>query len=509
MIAPPMSSGRVTRALLVSFSLLLTSHPAQLMAQAAHNWHTLSNGMDVTYVGIGGGAGQTGGVDGIGSWVDGNDLRGNHLTNLGEFGYRQTSFWTSACVLGAPPAIGLDYPAIAFFEYAGGNNNLQNVFVRPGCSPGGVPLGVTSAGALPYGLAPGTSTSFLITGFPDLDGVPTTLKFLLPNDGLPPTSSFSSTTIIAAGAASLPISSTGFCWDVEFTWLPTTLASLDHIDGWWFWQTNSIHDNQYWAMSNDELNTYTSNTVALIQGGTALATFFSGTELVWHSTTSAPSLNVALNPAGFQGNGSYDSALSTSAINPNGGWDVGRNGGVSLSGLGGVVNPNTGLAAQNPAGSPFGGVPTLGYMSWDNEPTVPGLRTVWHQIDWGGVLGTHPASPMLPDALVGPPGTRLPISITSGLIAGSVWPQAVTAGQWSLMLHTAIQGHAEPNPVGYPAIFDQWASTNQLPISGVAPVCIIGLPLVIDAGSTGVLADLSDFAFGDRMSVSTSVTILD
>ncbi len=472
--------------------------------------HTLSNGMDVVYAGIGGGAGQVGEVDGIGSWVDGNDLRGNQLTLLGEFGYRQTSFWSSACVLGAPPAIALEFPGMLFIEYTGRNNNLQDIFVRPGCTPGGAPAGITSGGALPFGFSPGASANFLLSGLPQDAPVPSGLELLIPNNGLLPDCIGGSATIVAAGNASLPIASTGFCWDVEFTWMPTAVVSEDHIDGWWHWQVNSIHDNQYWAMSNDELNSFTSNTIALTQGGTTLTTFFSSTEYVWQSMTRDPSLNVALNPAGFQGNGPYDVAASTSPINPNGGWDVGRNGGVSLSGLGGVLNPNTGLSTQNPAGSPFGGVPALGYMSWDNEPAVPGLRTVWHQIDWAGIFGIAPnVSAAVPDALAGPPGRRLPISITSVIFPSPGWPQAVTAGQWSLMLHTAVAGHAEPNPLGEPAPSDQWASTNMLPISGLSPVCALGIPIVIDAGSTGVLSDHSDFDFTDRMSVSTSVTILD
>lgn len=497
----------VSKAVFVAAFLLALA--LEIPAQANGNWHTLSNGMDAVYVGIGGGAGQVGGTDGIGSWIDGNELRGNHVTPLGEFGYRQVSFFTSECVLGAPPAISLNYPLIVFFEYANRNNNRQDVFTRPSCAAGGLPLGTTSGGALPYGLSPGASASFFLLPVSSATGSPSMAKIMIPNNGLLPTSNGGTATIIAAASADLSIASTGFCWTVQFTWLPSALLSMDHVDGWWFWQVNSIHNNQYWAMSTDELNAYSSNTVAVTGGGTALATFFGSTEYEWHSISRDPTLNTALNPAGFHGGGSYDSATTTAPINPNGGWDVGRHGAVSLSGLGGAINPHTGLGTQNPSATPFGGVPTLGYMSWDNA--VPsGLRVVWHQIDWGGVLGIAPDSGLLPDVLVGPSGTRLPISNTSVLMPGPGWPQAATTAQWSLMLHTAVGGHAEPDPLGYPDMFNtQWAITNQLPLAGLSAVCFIGVPVVIDAGSTGVAADLSDFDFGQRMSVSTSITIID
>lgn len=486
-------------------------------AQNATNWHTLSNGLDAVYLGIGGGSGQVGGADGIGNWVDGNDLRGNYVTGLGTFGYRQVSFFTSECVLGAPPALGLNFPAILFIEYAGRNNNLQDVFTRPTCV-GGIPVGTTTGGALPYGLSPGASANFFLTGLPSGVGLPSTAAILIPNNGLAPASNGGSATIIAAAGANLGITSTGFCWNVEFTWLPSALLSLDNIDGWWHWQTNSVNNNQYWAMSNDELNSFSSNTVGLAGGQTALQAFFGSFEYEWHSTSRDPTLNTALNPAGLNGAGPYYAGVTAAPFNPNGGWDVGRHGGVSISGTGGTLNPITGLGTQNPTGSPAGGIPTYGYQSWDNEPFTPGLRTVWHQVDWYGVFGVN-LGLFLPgaNALVGP-GTsqRLPVPVTSLINPGPGWPQAVTTAQWGLMFHTATAGHVETDPLGFPAgafgVQGKWSTTNHLPISGLSPVCAIGLPVVIDGGSTGVQNDLSDFNFDPsqtRMSVSTSVTVID
>lgn len=486
-------------------------------AQNATNWHTLSNGLDALYLGIGGGSGQVGGVDGMGTWVDGNDLRGNYVTGLADFGYRNVSFFTSECVLGGPPALALNFPAIVFIEYAGRNNNAQDIFTRPACV-GGLPVGTTTGGALPYGLSPGASANFFLTGLPSGAGLPSTTVILIPNNGLAPgTAAGGTATIIAAAGANLGITSTGFCWNVEFTWLPSALLSLDNIDGWWHWQTNSVNNNQYWAMSNDELNSYSSNSVGLVGGGVGLAAFFGSTEYEWHLTSRDPTLNTALNPAGINGTGPYYAATTAAPFNPNGGWDVGRHGGVSISGLGGTLNPTTGLGTQNPTNTPAGGVPTYGYMSWDNEPFVPGPRTVWHQVDWSGVFGVDPSTGARPDALVGP-GTsqRLPISVTSGVFPPPGWPQAVTTGQWSLMFHTATAGHVETDPLGFPAgafgVQGKWTTTNHLPIGGLAPVCAIGLPVVIDGGSTGVQSNLSDFNFDPsqtRISVSTSVTVLD
>ncbi len=488
-------------------------------AQNATNWHTLSNGLDAVYLGIGGGSGQAGGIDGIGSWVDGNDLRGNHVTGLGTFGYRQVSFFTSECVLGAPPALGLNFPAIVFIEYDGRNNNLQDIFTRPTCV-GGIPTGTTTGGVLPYGLTPGASSNFLLTGLPSGAGLPSTTTILIPNNGLQGTNGSGAggtATILAAAGANLGISSTGFCWNVEFTWLPTAVQSMDHIDGWWHWQTNSVNNNQYWAMSNDEMNSYSSNTIGLGGGGSALQIFFGSTEYEWHSTSRDPTLNTALNPAGFNGSGPFYSGVTAAPFNPNGGWDVGRHTGVSLSGTGGVTNPITGLGTQDPTGSPMGGITTYGYMSWDNEPFAPGLRTVWHQVDWFGIFGANmDAFAGISDALVGPPGTRLPVSVTSLINPGPGWPQAVTTGQWALMFHTATAGHIETDPLGFPAgsfgVLGKWETTNHLPIGGISPVCALGIPVVIDGGSTGVKGDVSDFEFEPtvaRMSVSMSRTVID
>jgi hypothetical protein len=484
-------------------------------AQNGTNFHVLSNGMDAVYLNIGGGSGQTGGADGLGNWIDGNDLRGNYVTALGEFGYRQTTFFTSQCVLGAPPAVALDFPGILFIEFDGRNPNDQDIFTRPACTAG-IPNGTTTGGFLPYGLSPGASTNFFLAGLPTGAGLPSTAAILLPNNGLAPASNGGTATLIAAAGASLPIASTGFCWVVMFTWAPSALVGLDNIDGWWHWNINSVNNNQYWGISNDELNSFSSNTVGLSGNQTQLDAFFASFEYEWQATTRDPSMNTALNPAGINGTGPYYVADNNGGINFNGGWDLGRHGGVSISGTGGTLNPITGNGTQDPAGTPSGGVTAYGYHSWDNFPAVPSLRTVWHQVDWAGVLGVDPES-LGPgyDALVGPPGQRLPVGVSSLVNPGAGWPQAVSIGQFTLMFHTPNTAHAETDPVGFPAgsfgVGGQWAATNMLPIGGLAPTCQ-AVPVAVQYGSVAVKSDLSDFEFDpavDRVSVTGNIMIID
>jgi len=493
---------------------------SSVQAQNGSNWHVLSNGIDAAYGGIGAGGTQVPGQDGVGNWIDGNDLRGNHVTGLGEFGYRQNSFFTSECVLGAPPAVALDFPAIVFVEFGGRNNNRQDIFVRPTCLLG-LPNGITSGGAVPFGLSPGASANFLISGLPTGAGLPSSTTILLPNNGLLPASNGGTATLIAAANASLPIASTGFCWAVRFTWTPSALLSLDHVDGWWFWQTNSVNNNQYWAMSNDEGNSYTNNTVVTDVGQTALIAFFASTDLEWHSLSRDPSMNHTIAPVGFNGSGVYYATTAFGPIgvfNPNGGGDLGRHGGISLKGKGGAINPSTGLGTQNPAGAAIAGLtPTHGFVSWDNDTTLTASannRTCFTQIDWGGVFGTNPT--VLGNALVGPPGNRLPISIVNPPGPGP-WPQPVTLTLLNLFIHNpATKAATVPDPLGFGGgafgILPVWTATRQLTTTSLSPVCSIGLRVAIDTGSVGLKQPITDFEFDPgkmRISVSNSVQAID
>lgn len=499
-------------------------------AQNGSNWHAMSNGLDAVYGGIGAGGTQLPG-DGIGNWVDGNDLRGNHVTGLGEYGYRQQSFFTSECVLGAPPAVALNFPAIVFVEFGGRNNNKQDIFIRPTCV-GGIPAGSTSGGVLPYGLSPGASANFLISGLPTGAGLPSSTTILMPNNGLLPASNGGTATLIAAAAANLPIASTGFCWAVRFTWTPSALLSLDHVDGWWFWQENSVNNNQYWATSNDEGNTYTSNTIVSDAGQTNLFAFFASLDYEWHTLSRDPSMNHVTAPTGFNGSGIYYAHTGFGAVgpfNPNGGGDIGRHGGTSLSGKGGSINPTTLLGTQDPAGAAIAGlVPTFGFMSWDNDTTLTGgafNRAVFAQLDWGGVLSVNPT--LINNALMGPPGTRMPISIVnSPAAAGGGQPPLPVAGNWlqtvtknliktptNFMIHNPST-KAGADPLGFPGgtfgIGPVWGATRQLSVSALSPVCVIGLPVAVDYGSMGypAVGFINADPGSQRVSTSGSITVI-
>src|SRR5262245_41999845 len=104
--------GAVAASLLMS---LFLANP--LLAQNGSNYHVLTNGGDALFAGIGAGGTQTA-ADGLGTYIAGEDLRGSHLTSLGDFGYRMPSFTENACPLNAPSAgpLSLKFPAIIFVE---------------------------------------------------------------------------------------------------------------------------------------------------------------------------------------------------------------------------------------------------------------------------------------------------------------------------------------------------------------------------------------------------------
>lgn len=352
----------------LALSALTVGLAGSVSAQNGTNFHVMSNGADVIYGSIGAGGSSIGGADGIGHWMDGNSLRGNQITLLGDYGYRQQGWLTSQCVLG-PPIVGLaiKFPLITIIEFDGTNANDQDVFTRLGCAPGsgGALAGVTTAGFLPYGAPAGTSASFLLSGLPSGLGLPSSTTILIPNGGLVPSSNGGTATIIAAAqvAEGLPIASTGFCWIVSFGWLPSALVSADNIDGWWEWLTSSPDNNQYWNMSNDELNVFSSNTVATAAGVTGAFNFFGTLEYEFYSKTVDPSMNEVLAPVGFQGTGPYYTSPTIGGVNAGG--DMGQHGGVSLGSAGGASNPVTGLPAQDLGLS--GALSSFGWASWNND----------------------------------------------------------------------------------------------------------------------------------------------
>jgi hypothetical protein len=488
-------------------------------AQNGTNYEVKSNGIDAVFLGVGAGATQVAGADGIGWWVDGCDLVGNSMTALGDHGYKQVTFGISACVLGPPPAIRLDFPLILVIEYDHFNLGNPAIFIRPTCLPGGIPAGVTTGGAVPFGLAPGTSANFLISGLPSGIGAPSSTVVIIPEQGL--LNHTATATIIAAGSGNLMINSTGFCWVVTFTWLPTALLGVDHIDGWWYWMINSRNGNQYWGVSTDEMNLLQTRTVGSDAGVTALYTFVSSADYEFHDSTQTSSVNDSLHPGGHNGVGTYyttalqPTCSTVAAVIPNGGFDMGRHLGWSFSGVGGSTdNPVTGLSNQNPAGAalplPFG--VTLGFTSWNNQdypllnnpPPVAGVdtggtRVVWLQVAWHRVLRLPTLESTNPTA-IGGFGVRVPCGVE--FLGPDPWPQTVTISNlltWAHDTCDATGDPAWPDPWGFPG-----GAFGIPPVVGTSNIhaplpplvfCIFGVKVMFCYGTIGTVGTTAPNAF--------------
>src|SRR6185503_4401344 len=159
--------------------------PGAAFAQNGSNYHVLTNGTDAAFFGVGAGGTQTA-ADGIGTFIAGEDLRGSHLTALGDFGFRMPSFTEDACVLTAPAgggALAVKFAALAFVELDGLNGNAPANFTNPACTVPSFPLG-GSGGFIPYGTGPGSTASFVLTGLPS--GALASVSIFLPNNGLVP-----------------------------------------------------------------------------------------------------------------------------------------------------------------------------------------------------------------------------------------------------------------------------------------------------------------------------------
>src|SRR5262245_18711030 len=118
----------------------------------------------------------------------------------------------------------------------------------------------------------------------------------MPNNGLARSGSGGKATLLGAAAASLPISSTGLCWQVTFNWYPSAIATLDDIDGLWHYVANSPDLNQYWAFSDDEQNIWQCQTLASDAGLSALQAFFANDDYALQITSAEPDTVATLAP---------------------------------------------------------------------------------------------------------------------------------------------------------------------------------------------------------------------
>jgi hypothetical protein len=450
--------------------------PSVAFAQNGSNYHMLTNDGDTAFIGLGAGGGQTA-QDGLGTFIAGEDLKGARKTQLGDFGYRQRGFLEQVCVLHAGPGgqTAVRFPALTFVELDGLNGNKPPVFTNPTCTQPSFPLG--ASGAVPYGLNPGSSTSFVLAAWPS--GVAgllsTAAPILLPNNGLQPAGA-GTATLVAAASASLPIASTGFCWAVQFTWNPSALASLDDIDGWEHFVADSPDDNQYWLMSANEENLWQSQSLATDSGATAVLALPANIDYSLVLVDVDPVTVATLAPeAGTTIESSWTTNVSNefgAVLNPNGGFDIGRgSAAVSFKGHAGVANPNTGLGNQDPANGP-GVTPTLGFATWDNGGDHNGsVRLTWVAIDLLCAAGGNPDTD---PGITKQGGTvRVPVP-SAGLL------QPTTKLCFGLFGHVTRFGFFDPFGSGT-AI---GGASNQLPISSVVPPCV-GLALNLTYGTSG------------------------
>lgn len=480
----------------------LTTTSASAQANGS-NFQVYSNGLDVVYLGFGGGAagGSNPASDGIGTWFNGEDLKGATMTVLGDWGYKQIGWRESMCVLGSGAGpftfgqLAIIFPNIAFVEFDGRNGHLPDVFTAPSCT-GVLPSFV------PYGTPPGSSFNLLLSGYPSGAGVASSLTLLLPNNGLVPSSNGGTATLIAAtGVAALGIGSTGFCWVVDFNWAPSALVSLDDVDGWWHYLHSSTDNNQYWGLSNDEMNAWQSQSIALVGGGPV--GFFSALDYEYHSKQIDPSTNSALQPAGATGAGVYYAqTVDAGGGNPGGpagsgvGFDLGRHVAWSQSGTGGVLNPVTGLGAQDPAASPIPNqIPSVGIATWNNEDYnatgLPsgGFRLTWLTIDWDASFGIDPA--LAGEATKWFGQVRIPSTIPASVPVP--WPQSyITVPFFPFLVHNTVNHDGSgtwPDPNGFPsgqfAVPGVNGTSIHLPIA-LGGVCTLGVPLALQHGTTGL-----------------------
>lgn len=459
------------------------------------NFSLLHNGLDVVYTGLGAGGGALA-SDGIGTWVPGEDMKGPRMTVLGDWGHRNVGITENVCVLGPDPGPGgtigglaILFANVAMVELDGRNGHRPDVFTAPTCTSAGIP-GLTSAGIVPYGV-PTTagvltpSASFLLVGYPSgIPGLPSS-GLVLPNNGLFPSGHGGTATLIAnTGLAGLPITSTGFCWTVNFNWLPSALASLDDVDGWWHYAHTSPDLNQYWGMSDNEMNTWQSFSVARV--GSGLTGFAANLEYAFVMTSSDPQTLDALQPAAAGGGVYYTTTVGAGGGNPGApgsGFDLGRHGAWSQSGLGGVPGPS-GTGNQDPANGPFPtAIPTVGFATFNNRDYAMtgspsgGFRLLWLELDWDAFLGIDPA--LAGDAALFGGSVRVPAPIpTIG-----AWPQPLTIALFPLLVHdTAPNGWPNPYGSGGPVIS---GTSVHLPLV-LGPVCI-GAPVALTYGSSGLL----------------------
>jgi hypothetical protein len=455
----------------VALTALALGSMGVVSAQNGTNYHVLCNNGDAAFIGVGAGGAQTA-ADGIGTFIPGEDLRGSLQADPDgggpiplQFCWRNTGFRESVCVF-APGTSGflqIRFPGIYMVELAGAvpnpapGANLPKVFTRPTCK---TPI---TASFIAYGTGPSSTASFVAT---TSSAFGPTQTIILPNDGLTPTGQGGTATLVQGFAGQLPASPTGNlpsagCYVVQFVPVASAVPYLDKIDGIWHYAMNSDDANQYWVVSDDEMQLWQSQTLSTDGGLTALPAFFSVVDYDLLLASLEANTTAIIAPHGIEQAGPYYAQTfnMTGGGGPNFGFDVGRGSrGVSFGGKGGVKVPaglgGLGSGAQDPA---YGGgaVPfrnTLGFATWDNKPNIGVIgkgsdRLLWLGIDTAMLGGLGPCgNPGNPNITKLGGTVRLPV-------IGTGFMQAVTNSSLPTFIHTTkvAAGGGWPDPDGIPS----------------------------------------------------------
>jgi hypothetical protein len=481
----------------VALSALALGTMGVVNAQNGTNYHVLNNNGDAAFVGIGAGGAQTA-ADGIGTWIPGEDVRGSQQVDFGapdgiQFSYRNVTFRENACVFGAGTSgfVQLRFPAIAFVELNGLNANIPVVFTRPVCA-------TITTSFMAYGVGPSSTTSFLAAALPSGVGGAT---ILLPNNGLVITGGGTgpgTATLVGFGSGQLPASGSlaSGCYVVQFQWVASAVPYLDNIDAVWHYSINSDDGNQYWVMSDDEMNLWQAMTVQTDAGFTVVPGFFGVIEYDMNISSLEANTHAALAPNGINQQGPYYNQTENmvGGGGPHLGFDVGRGSrAASFGGLGGVKVPpglgGLGSGAQDPAYDPdTNNSMTLSFVTWDNKPNTSGDgigsgRVTWISIDLAQIGGVSPETD--PNITKAGGTIRVPV-IGAGFI------QPTTQLGLSVFLHTtnlAPSGWPDPNGIpsgafGVPASAGGSTTLILNPFVSSIP-CNIGIPVNLTYGTSG------------------------
>lgn len=456
-----------------------------LLTWSEGNYQVLHNGVDGLWPGLGAGGSSVPDVDGVGTWIPGEQLRGNHLTSLGTFGYRLVGFRETVLVdAGGPLEIHL--PHIAWLEYDGGNPHQPQVFTLPYDTSCGT-LDSFGVESVPWGAPPGEPPFLLGT-------TPGGEDLIHPNEDV--LSGPATVEVIAEfEPIVLPIDAPGHLWEVQIE-LVTPLESGESVDGWYHWARSAPGGNQHFAVSEDELNLWMSHTVVSAGGLTGVQPLPARVEYGLMLLSGDPVTAAALAPVGHLLSGPYH---GEPVSGPNTGFDLGMGSLMaSLSGVQGVSSGPGPLGNQDPAATGGGAVPSIGFVTFDNTdydgdgdlvgtPPQGGQRLTWVGLDMDLLFGIDPGwGETIP---VGPLGqVALPLRVPAS--APAPFPQPLSLSLLALFTHQTAPV-AWPDPGGLGAVPGEFGvplvagSSVHIPLATVGPVCA-GVPVGLSYGSSGL-----------------------